>query len=60
MSYANETCSCLVLQPDHENDHSDQSDQSAFRRVVIAVIDAFLEAMEMRRVAHGRYSLNDQ
>jgi hypothetical protein len=35
-------------------------DHSALRRVIVAVIEALYEALEMRRVAYRRYHLSDE
>ncbi len=34
-------------------------DQSAFTRTIVAIIDAFQEALAMRRAAYRRYRLSD-
>jgi len=40
----------------------DQSrrDHSALRRLIVAFIEAFYEALEMRRVAYRRYHLSNE
>jgi hypothetical protein len=35
-------------------------ERSAFLRTMAALIDAFREALEMRRAVHSRYFLNDE
>ncbi len=34
-------------------------DRSTFTRTIVAMIDAFLEALAMRRAAYRRYRLSD-
>jgi hypothetical protein len=34
--------------------------RSAFLRAIIAMFDAFREALKMRRIAHRRYFLGDE
>lgn len=40
--------------------HLGQRNHSPLRRVIVAVIEAFYEALEMRRVAYRRYHLSNE
>jgi hypothetical protein len=55
MSYANETYSSQAVLPIQK---ADQRDRSAFMRTIVAVIDAFQEALEMQRTAYRRFPFN--
>ena len=57
MSCADQTCSSSVVTPAQK---TDALDQPAFIRVIIATIDAFQEALEMRRAAHRSYPFYDE
>jgi hypothetical protein len=57
MSCADKTCSSSVVTPAQK---TDALDQPAFIMVIIATIDAFQEALEMRRAAHKRCPFNNE
>ena len=45
---------------DHLRSQTRWRNPSRFLDVIVAVIDVFQEALEMRRAAHRRYPLNDR
>jgi hypothetical protein len=56
MPCANQTCATL----DHLPTQTRWLDRSTFLKAIVAVMDVFQEALEMRRAAHRRYPFNDQ
>jgi hypothetical protein len=56
MPCANQSCGSLDLLPTQTR----SGDRSRVLNVIVAVIDVFQEALEMRRAAHRRYRLNNQ
>jgi hypothetical protein len=56
MPRSNQSCASL----DHLPTQPRWRDLSRFLDVIVAVIDVFQEALEMRRAAHRRYPLNDR
>ena len=39
---------------------SERRQRSTFTALMIAIVDAFQEALDMRRTAHARYPLSDE
>jgi hypothetical protein len=57
MSCYNQTCSSFTVQPAK---NSAWLGQSTFARAIVVFIDAFHEALAMRRAAYRRYRLSDE
>jgi hypothetical protein len=54
--YSHTSTSFVVLSTKDQS----RRDHSASRRLIVAVIEAFYEALEMRRVAYRRYHLSSE